>query len=352
MVSGYSSSQIDSIFLRAKENFETHNDSWKNDEGSYPRISNREWRNQIFAFISTFLDTADLSSFVSALQDISSRPQTAAFLKNAIEEQKVTRHYFADGHFVPHIVTLWDQLEELVQDANFNFNLRPAPLSFHVGVNFELTVVKSRNIPYDMWIQKYVAIAGMNAAKLAGQFQESANFKNMLENYDGLEEISNNGDILIFQRLYQALYDATPPGDRDRDATHNHMAALFHMNNIGFFQGLSMALASAKAQGHMDVMVSGLLGLTRLIGPNDIEPLRETLQALLQQPKGGGPAPLDILLQKIAVVQASGKGYENFKDAFFHLVPALVRLNVKPTGYSKPWLSWPGTQELGTTVWI
>jgi hypothetical protein len=327
--------QVEQMYQTVRENFETHNAAWKYVEGSYPPYDDTAWKNDLIGFLQDMLRTTDLRELILALQDIARTMHPAKFLSEAIDDQHIVLQHDDEGNTHVHILSLLDQLEELTDSADFTFSVLGFNVG-HVGVKFQLAVAKATDLVAEMEHQHTLTKLGLDAANLFHKHREADHFKNMLANYDGLSKIAASGDLRIFQRLYQALYYATPNSDKNKaDAKLNHMAALNRVNRLGMFQNLTMGLASAKRQGQLETIVNGLMGLTLLIKDNDIEPLRQTIAALLQQARGGNTAPVEYLLDKLLSVQQNPQGYAEFKDALFHVVPALYRLNVDPTGLFK-----------------
>jgi len=131
-------SQIEALYNRAAEDFETHNDSWKYTGGSYTKFTDEQWKNQILTFVQNLLRTTDLQEFVAALQDIAAMPNNglARFLDEAIDDQRVSIHHSDDGKVeTVHILSQFEQLEELVEDADFTF-LNPLSVTWESASNW------------------------------------------------------------------------------------------------------------------------------------------------------------------------------------------------------------------------
>jgi len=186
---------------------------------------------------------------------------------------------------------------------------------------------------------------GRDAARvtgtLSGDHRNENHFKSMLSNFDGLQQIADDGNLRIFQRIYRGLYNATPDGDkRSTSPRVNHMATATRVDHIAMFQNLVMALSNAKTQpwpGHpgmtqLDQIVGAVMGFTLLIQQKDIPLLRAAIASLVAKAKKGDVSPVELMLNKFLTIQQNPQGYQELKDALFHFVPSLNRLQIEPTG--------------------
>lgn len=324
--------QIEAIFQVAKENFETHNKAWMTHEGSYSELSETQWRQEIFSFFESVLRTTDVKEIILALQEIAKKGRLYEMLSQTIENQRVVLHYFGDGSTVPHIMTDWDQIEELMQDANFQY------AGFHVALKFEQLVVNSAPMSVIEFLGKRGAeFTSLGHGKPNPHYvSEWTHFQNMIQNFAVLDEIEKNGQIEIFRTLYRGLQNATPFVYRaGGDVKLNHMAGLFHLNNIGFFEQATMAMASMQSQGKLQLFINNILGTIQLLENDDIQSIRQIIYNLVNRAKAGDTAPLDLIFNKLETAQNNKEGYQDIKDTLFHIFPALNQLGVRPSGLVK-----------------
>ena len=304
-------------------------------EGSYPDLPEAQWRQQLFGFFEAILRTTDLREIVLALQKIAREGHLYEMVSQTIESQKISRHYFGDGSTLPHIMTGWDQLEELLQDGNFVY----APvggheLAFHVAVAFQQLIVKST----DVKVIEFLGKRGLTLTSIGQKpnplfINEWTHFKNMTQNYGALDDIAKVGQLRIFQILYSGLMNSTPTEYKNSaDVNLNHMAGLFHLNNIGFFEQTTMAMASMQSQGKLQYFINNLLGVIQLLDAEDINSLKQVIYNLVSRAKAGDMAPLDMILDRLETAQNNNEGYQSIKDTLFHIFPAVNQVNVQPTG--------------------
>jgi len=166
-----------------------------------------------------------------------------------------------------------------------------------VGISFQIGRRQVDNLSDSMRTQLTMAKIGRGVSALFQKKREENHFKNMVSNFGSLIHIADNGNLRIFPETLPALYNATPSKYKDKaDPAVNHMASLLLINNVQMFANLTLALKNAKDQGTVDNIVNNLMGIVLIMGPNDVEALRQTLTALVTRAKKGNPAPLDLLL--------------------------------------------------------
>ncbi|MDZ4678005.1 MAG: hypothetical protein SGI74_10930 [Oligoflexia bacterium] len=312
----WSQSHIDAEFNQAVENFETRNNTWLYETGLYPRLNNQQWKEQIIVALRDSLRTTDLHELIAALKDLHKNYNMPRFLMESIRSQRLVVNYMPDGSRKIHIVTRLDQLETLVNVADIDV---PIGGISHVGTDFQLGIIKGVDLS-EVIKSKH---SQLNiATALYGNSNRGIHLKNMEENIDALHELAANGDLRVLKRLYIALQNATPEAFKWKDdPINNHMGSLRYMSYVGLFNLLTQSLSHAAEKGYAERIINGVLSVISLIQPDDIEPLKKVIDALLTKAQQGDLSPIEILIDKLLAIQENNlQGYKNFKDSIFHNV--------------------------------
>ncbi|MCC6278060.1 MAG: hypothetical protein IT289_09115 [Oligoflexia bacterium] len=312
----WTSAQIESSYQKLRTDFEERTDDWYHQNGLFARLTKAQWIEHIYLSARESLRTTDLKEMISALQDITKNFDIVKVLTNAVNDHRLVNNYDRELNRIMRIQTQLDQLEALVQVSDIDI---PVGFINHVGTDFQLAIVKANDLSSEMKKQKEKLDLGISVHGI--DKRRSFYLRNMRENFPALQEWADNGNLRIFQRVYRALYNATPAQFRDKDdPVNNHMGSLNRANLIGLFDALSLAVPHLLQSGQLEVAVQGFKSLVHQIQPQDIEPLKAVIDAFTTKVQGSGISPLEQMLLRIRqLYETDLTKYDSFKDTLFHL---------------------------------
>lgn len=321
-----SAAQVEELYQIAKENFETHNDAWLYQEGTYKKQNITDFKNEFYNLLSDLLRSNSLEEFIYAFQDYAKDKSALEFVKYLSDWQMVALNYSEDGTARVRIQTGLDALENLVLNSNFGYVYMD-----HIGLSFQIAVVNSNDFVKTMKEQHSLVKLGHDVSGVFGPRGKHYKFKNMLGSFPVLEHIAQNKQLGVLQRLYRAFYNATPVEYRDsQDTSKNYMHAIDKFNRLGFFKNLTMAVQQAKTQGVAEGVVGAVTNLALKIKKEDIPLLKAALQIIISQSQPGKSGPVDKILDLFWETQSGDPGqYEKFKTNLMHI--ALGQDKVLPT---------------------
>ncbi|MBK9294600.1 MAG: hypothetical protein IPM57_09165 [Oligoflexia bacterium] len=317
-------SQIEQIYQEARENFETHNDTWLYQEGSYEKQSYEQFRSEFFGLISDLLRSNSLEEFILAFQDYAKDKSALEFVQFLSDWQMVSLNYKSDGQAYVRIQSGLDALENLVLNSDFGYVIMD-----HIGLSFQIAVVNSNDFVKTIKEQRKLVKLGHDVSKNFGPKEKYYKFKNMLSSFPVLELIAQNKQLRVLQRLYRAFYNATPIEYREvQDPKLNYMNSIDRFNKMGFFKNLTIAIRQADSQNQAGNIVNVITNLALKVKKEDIPFLRKSLNIIVEQARLGGNGPVEQLLKHFWNLQNDLDNYEKFKTHLMHF--ALGQENILP----------------------
>jgi hypothetical protein len=312
----YSLGQVEKTYKTSAENFEAHNDAWKYSEGPYKRLGSVEIRNKISVFIRGILRPNSLEELIKALQGLGRNYDIAKFLTAAADNQRVAIHINSIGNWHPHIQSQLDQIETLTENSHFAI-----PFVADTGVFYMRSVAVANDLRSAMDVEHAILKAGLATAQVVGDVAVSRSFQNMLFNYSTISEMANSGGLQVFQQLFQAAVNSTPYSLRSNlDPEINHLGAYRLLNDVGFFQNLTLGVESLKEQNQLANFTKSLFGLCRALTPEGVAQLRVALENI----------NIENFVDLLILGSEDLPSYQNLKDALFHFIPVVYRLGIDP----------------------
>lgn len=323
---------------RALKTFINRDENYFYEQGAFEKASDATIQADIYRMFVLLLrssreaKTGDIEEFVKALKEIfewhrTGKVNLVEFVRWGTSSVKPVP-YFVGEMDDPQVrfVSNFDQLDLLVINSNYSVaGWVPFFGVDHLGTYFQIQIAESNNLAETLESLRKKMVAVVNLGKPIIEREKYNHLLNNLENFTALTEANRLGHLVILQRLYRALYNATPPKDRDKqDPEKNHLSLMHQPTRWAMFSRMVAPLRHVDSQGQLDHFI-GILGqLLKTLAPGDEFAVRAAIDNMVYRASGSASS-LDHVLNMIFESSRDPELFDRVKDQFYHGTFALGR---------------------------
>ncbi len=320
------------------KNFVNRGPNYFYDQGLYKNESEAVIQADIYRMLILLLrtdreaKTGDLEEFLKALQDIfewhrQGKVNVAEFARWGSSAVKAIP-YYVGGEEQPRVrfVVPFDQLDILVANADFPVaGSLPVVGVDHLGTLFQIKVAESKNLGETIHDLKKMMSRVINWGKPFIEREKYNHLLNDLESFTVLEDAVKRGHLVILQRLYQAFYNSTKPGDRRKqDVNKNHMSLVHQPTRWAMFSRLVAPLRHVDTEGQLDHLIGVLAQLVKSLSPGDERAVRAAVDNLMTR-RSNTFSGMDHVLTLLFESSKDAPVFDQMKDQIYHSIFALGR---------------------------
>jgi len=332
-------SNVDMVTVqRALKNFVHRDGNYFHGQYIYEKASEEVIQADVYRMMSLLLrssrdsNTGDLEELIKAFYDIVEwhrigKINLNEFVRWGTAKAKAIPYYVLESD-TPDVryVTPFDQLDLLIINSDFSIaGWLPFGVD-HLGTYFQIQVAESRNLTETLSDLRSLMQKLLNYGKPFIDKTRYNHLRNNMESFTVLEEANRLGHLIIIQRLYQALYNATPPSDRRKqDPGKNHMNLIHQPTRWAMFSHLVAPLRNIEAQGQLEHFTGIFVQILKSLAPGDERTVRMAFDNLLYRPKGSFSSA-DYLLTLIFEASKNPAVFDQLKDQLYHGMFATGRI--------------------------